>query len=121
MISTEEKIAMLRGQTLESGPVVPVFSCLTLNKEGHTSLCLPAGISGCGHDDFLPSAFEGMAESRLKSIKLVYWKNSKTLADAGSTGLPSSLAYLLLHFFSKKVNSTTQIFQSGISSSFPTP
>ena len=41
VISINTNIPVIRGQTLVPVPVVPMFSCLTLNKEGHTSLSSP--------------------------------------------------------------------------------
>lgn len=96
MISTKAKIPVLRAQTLEPGCQIQSQFCPCL-AVGHwarrerQAFCLPAASGGCGHGDFLPSLFGGMAESRLRSIKLAHWKSSKPLADAGTTGLPASL------------------------------
>lgn len=107
MISTKAKITALRAQTLEPGCQVQSQFCPWLAvwhwaRSERRAFCLPAASGGCGHGDFLPSLFGGMAESRLRSIKLAHWKSSKPLADAGTTGLPASLVYLLSPLFSKK-------------------
>ena len=97
MISTKAKITVLRAQTLEPGcqaqsQFCPCLAVWHRARRERQAFGPPAGSGGGGHGDSLPSLFGGVAEGRLRSIKLAHWKGSKPLADAGTTGSPSALA-----------------------------